>query len=64
MMPEERMYCPAMTVTVYDELPWSRHFGTHVQPTIARFLVELDTKEQLAAKMKPIIFTHTSKSCK
>jgi hypothetical protein len=51
------MYYLAMTITVHEEYPFLRYFGTNIQPSAAPFLVELETPEQMAAKMKPAVFT-------
>jgi hypothetical protein len=65
MLPDERLYFPPVTLTVYDALSFGRfwYVGTHIQPTLARFFVKLETQEQHLAKMRFAIFPQIRQDC-
>jgi hypothetical protein len=66
MLPEDRSHYPPMTFNVHDTqgLKYFSYVGTHIQLTVARFLLELETHEQRTSKMQPAVFSPIKKDCK
>ena len=57
-LPKQTVYHPPLTFTVKDQQSFgrSKYVGTHIQHSVSKFLISLDTKEQHAAKLQSVIF--------
>ncbi|KDR12334.1 otoferlin-like [Zootermopsis nevadensis] len=64
MLPDDRVYFPPMTLTLYDAyiLGYTAYLGIHIEPTVARFWVELETYEQRATMLKSTVFPQIKKN--
>lgn len=64
MLPDDRVFFPPMTLTLYDAyiLGYTAYLGIHIEPTVARFWVELETYEQRATMLKSTVFPQIKKN--
>ncbi|KAJ4432233.1 hypothetical protein ANN_20849 [Periplaneta americana] len=58
VLPKQSVYHPPLSFTVVncESFGRSTYIGTHIQSSVASFLVQLDTREEYETKMKVVVF--------
>ncbi|KAJ9592735.1 hypothetical protein L9F63_015615, partial [Diploptera punctata] len=57
-LPKQAIYHPPLTFTINEQHSFgrSKYVGTHIQQSVAKFLVNLDTHEEHIAKLRSVVF--------